>query len=87
MGQKMKKVRVYTTEYCPYCRAAKSLLAAERIPFEEIEATDPETRAMLIARTGRRTVPQIFFGDRPIGGYDDLLVLKQSGTLQKELSD
>ncbi len=82
----MKKVRVYTTSYCPYCTAAKTLLKNEGIPFEEIDASAPELRQKLIAMSGgRRTVPQIFFDDEPIGGFDDLRALHSAGTLQKRL--
>lgn len=82
-----KHVQIYTTDYCPYCHAAKALLRAENISFEEIDASDPDIRRKLLDQTGRRTVPQIFFGDTPIGGFDDLSYLKQSGKLWEELKE
>jgi len=82
----MKTIRIYTTSYCPYCTAAKSLLRAENLSFEEIDASDVKTRHMLVTLTGRRTVPQIFFGDESIGGFDELNRLKQSGALYSALS-
>jgi glutaredoxin 3 len=82
----MKSVRVYTTLVCPYCIRAKHLLKERGIPFEELDVTsDPEKRAWLVETTGRRTVPQIFIGDEPIGGFDDLRALDLSGELGKKL--
>lgn len=75
-------VKVYTTRVCPYCVAAKRLLAARAIAFDEIDVTgDDAKRAWLVEATGRRTVPQIFIGDRSIGGFDDLAALDASGDL------
>ena len=82
----MKRVVVYSTQVCPYCVRAKALLAARNIPFEEIDVThDHERRAWLVQATGRRTVPQIFIGDEPIGGFDDLSALDRSGELARKL--
>lgn len=82
----MKKVTIYTTNYCPYCVRAKSFLQGEAIPYTEInlEGKPDEMRA-LKERTGLRTVPQIFFGDDLIGGCDDLLALNASGKLREKL--
>ena len=75
----MKPVRVYTTLICPYCVRAKLLLRERGIAFEEIDVTmDQEARMWLVEKTGRRTVPQIFIGDEPIGGFDDLRELDQA---------
>jgi glutaredoxin 3 len=84
----MARVKVYTTDYCGYCRRAKALLAARGIPFEEIDVTnDDEARADLVERAeGRRTVPVIFFGETPIGGYDELARLDRKGELTPELA-
>lgn len=83
-----KPVRVYTTGYCPYCRLAKRLLDERKIPFEEIDVTgDPAARRWLVQATGRRTVPQIFVGERPIGGYDELSSLDASGALAALFGD
>lgn len=82
----MPKVVMYSTSYCGYCVAAKGLLSRRAIPFEEIDVTDdPEKRTWLRQVTGRRTVPQIFIGDEPIGGYTDLLALDRSGELDRKL--
>lgn len=79
-------VRVYSTMICPYCIRAKALLKSRGIPFEEIDVTgDPAARAWLVETTGRRTVPQIFIGEEPIGGFDDLRALDVSGELARML--
>ncbi|MBK1614666.1 glutaredoxin 3 [Rubrivivax gelatinosus] len=79
----MSSVRMYTTQICPYCLRAKSLLkqrGVERI--EEIRVDqDPAQRDAMIALTGRRTVPQIFIGETHVGGCDDLIALDQRGGL------
>lgn len=67
--------RVYSTTYCAYCRAAKQLLESKRLPVVEIDVTgDDEARRQLRESTGRMTVPQIYYGNEYIGGYDDLQV-------------
>jgi len=82
----MADVTVYTTRICPYCVAAKRLLAARGVPFEEIDVTgDDAKRAWLLEATGRRTVPQIFIRGEAIGGYDDLAALDRSGRLAQML--
>ncbi len=78
----MSKVQIYTTNWCPYCTAAKSLLAEKGVSYEEIDVTDPALRADMMQRAhGRRTVPQIFVGDTHVGGYDDLAALERRGQL------
>jgi GrxC family glutaredoxin len=81
----MPKVTVYTTDYCPFCDAAKSFLKAKGIPFEEIDVSSHEKKIALKKRTGWMTVPQIFIGDHLIGGYQELVALDQMGELQKRL--
>lgn len=82
----MSKVQVYTKGWCPYCFAAKSLLEGKKVTFEEIDASDPDVRMDMIQRAhGRRTVPQIFIGDRHIGGYDELAALERRGELDTYL--
>ena len=84
----MAVVKVYTTRVCPYCVAAKRLLGARGIFYEEIDVTgDDEMRAWLVEQTGRRTVPQIFIGGEAIGGYDDLASLDRLGRLTDMLTD
>jgi glutaredoxin 3 len=80
-------VRVYSTLICPYCIRAKALLKSRGIQYEEIDVTgDPDARAWLVQATGRRTVPQIFIGDDPIGGFDDLRALDVSGELSRRMA-
>lgn len=83
----MAKVRMYSTTICPYCIRAKMLLNAKGVPFEEINVGgDHAKRAWLVQVTGRRTVPQIFIDDEPIGGFDELRALERSGELDKKLA-
>jgi glutaredoxin 3 len=78
----MAEVRIYTTTYCGYCHAAKALLKERGAPFEEIDCSqDPERRRWLIEQTGQRTVPQIFIGGVPIGGFSELSALDRQGKL------
>lgn len=76
------KVQIYTTAICPYCVAAKNMLKHFGLDYEEIRVdTDPVKREEMIARTHRRTVPQIFVNDHHVGGYDELVAAEHSGTL------
>jgi glutaredoxin 3 len=76
------KIVMYATEWCPYCSRARRLLQSKGVPFEEIDIdARPEARAQMLARCGRRTVPQIFIGDIHVGGSDELLAREASGTL------
>lgn len=71
------KVQMYATAWCPYCERARQLLRLKNVDFEEIDVdARPEARAEMVARSGRRTVPQVFIGDRHIGGSDDLYELE-----------
>ncbi|SDG54382.1 glutaredoxin 3 [Pseudomonas abietaniphila] len=83
----MKTVTLYTTETCPYCRSAKSLLASKGISMKEINVqTQPAKREEMIKRSGRRTVPQIFIENTYIGGLDDLAKLDRQGGLLSMLA-
>lgn len=83
----MSKVEIYTTQTCPYCHAAKSLLSAKGVQFEEIDAYDPSTRSKMMERAhGRRTVPQIFIGETHVGGYDDMAAMERAGKLDALLA-
>jgi glutaredoxin 3 len=75
-------VVMYTTSWCPYCERARRLLGSKNVTIEEIdvEAT-PEKRVEMRARSGRRTVPQIFIGEHHVGGSDDLMALEAAGKL------
>jgi glutaredoxin 3 len=79
----MSNVIIYTKPYCPYCMRAVSLLEQKGVDFTEIEAGfDPEKRAEMIQRSGgRATFPQIFVGERHIGGCDDMMALEREGKL------
>ena len=77
-------VRIYTTRRCGYCVMAKRLMDSLEWTYTEIDVSgDHEARGWLIQETGRRTVPQIFVGDRAIGGYTDLLALHRAGQLEQ----
>jgi glutaredoxin 3 len=76
------KVTVYTTTYCPFCVRAKALLTRKGIAFEEVQVDGKEAmRAWLVEQTGQQTVPQIFAGDRSLGGFSDLDALDREGKL------
>jgi glutaredoxin 3 len=79
----MSDVTIYTTRVCGYCVAAKRLLAARKIAYDEIDVTgDQAKRDWLVEVTGgRKTVPQIFIRGRSIGGYEELKQLDVSGEL------
>jgi glutaredoxin 3 len=79
----MSSVRIYTTDYCSYCRAAKRFLEERGVTIEEFDVTgDDAARADLVTRTGQRTVPQIFVGATHVGGYTDMVALDRAGKLQ-----
>ncbi len=84
----MKPVTIYTTPFCGYCMAAKSLLTGKGVAFEEIDVLRaPERRQEMIQRSnGGRTVPQIFIGGTPVGGYDDIAALDRAGKLDALLA-
>lgn len=78
----MNKVTVYSSDFCPYCQRAKALLQARGAQFEEINVDGkPDVRARMTEITGRTSVPQIFIGERHVGGCDDLHALDARGEL------
>jgi glutaredoxin 3 len=81
------KVVMYSTLVCPYCQRAEMLLKARGV--NEIEKVridlEPDRRQEMIEKTGRRTVPQIFIGERHVGGFDDLSALDRAGGLAELL--
>ena len=79
----MPSVEIYTKTTCPYCWRAKQLLTSKGIAYKEVvvDFGGPEKQAMIERANGRRTVPQIFIGERHIGGCDDLVMLEQDGKL------
>jgi glutaredoxin 3 len=80
-------VVIYTSAWCGYCARARALLEHKGIAFREIKVDeDPADREAMLARSGgRRTVPQIFIGDRHVGGSEDLYALEKSGELDRIL--
>ena len=84
----MSPVRMYTTAVCPYCQRAELLLQARGVEtIEKIRIDlDPQRRAEMMAASGRRTVPQIWIGERHVGGFDDLAALDRAGELMPLLA-
>ena len=77
-------VTLYTSDWCPYCQRAKGLLTQKNVVFTEINVEDePKLREEMIARSSRGTVPQVFIGDKHVGGCDDLFELDRSGELDR----
>lgn len=75
-------IKMYTKGYCSYCHAAKNLLTKRGLEFEEIPISgDAGAEQQMRELSGRRTVPQIFIDDRPIGGYTELVELDMEGKL------
>ena len=84
----MAKVLMYSTGVCPYCIQAERLLKAKGVAEIDKIRVDlqPEQRELMIKKTGRRTVPQIYIGDTHVGGFDDLAALDRAGGLDKLLA-
>ena len=84
----MPKIEIYTKAFCPYCSRAEALLRSKGVDFEEFDITmgGPKRSEMLERSNGRTTVPQIFIGDRHVGGSDDLAALDRSGELDTLLA-
>ncbi len=85
----MPGVSMYCTAVCPYCVAAERLLHSKSVAQIEKIRVDlqPARRQEMLERTGRRTVPQIYIGDRHVGGFDDLAALDAAGGLDPLLRD
>ena len=85
----MARVLMYTTAVCPYCIRAEQLLHHRGVTEIEKIRVDlqPELRAAMMERTGRRTVPQIYINDEHVGGYDDLAALDHAGKLESMLAE
>lgn len=83
------RILMYCTRVCPYCVRAEKLLAKKGIAGDQIEKIrvddHPEKREEMMRITGRRTVPQVFIGDRHVGGFDDLAALDAEGELDSLL--
>jgi len=82
----MAQVTVYTALVCPFCVRAKRLLDHKGVAYEEVDvSSDAARRDKMVADSGRRTVPQIFIDGLPIGGYQELQILENSGDLDSLL--
>ncbi len=83
----MKPVTVYTTDACPFCSSAKTLLAKRKIAYEEINLSrDPDGRSELSEKTGMITFPQIVINGQTLGGFQELLAADRAGTLPELLA-
>ncbi len=84
----MTTVEIYTSPLCGFCHAAKRLLSQKGVSFSEVDVWEhPERKAEMVQRAnGGRTVPQIFVGDKHVGGCDDLYELERRGELDKLLA-
>jgi glutaredoxin 3 len=82
------RVRMYSTGMCSFCRRAEALLKARGVTQIETLRVDqdPQLLAEMVRNTGRRTVPQIYIGERHVGGYDDLAAIDREGALQALLA-
>lgn len=80
-------IRMYSSQWCPFCIQAKRLLESKKVPFEEIIVDGkPALRAEMMQESGQRTVPQIWINDQHIGGCDELYSLERSRKLDSLLS-
>jgi glutaredoxin 3 len=82
------EIVMYSTAWCGYCQRARNLLERKGVTFREIKIDeDSQQREVMLQKSGgRRTVPQIFIGERHVGGYDDLAALDRAGELDKLLA-
>ncbi len=82
------EILMYSTTWCGYCQRARGLLERKGVDIREIKVDeDPSQRQVMMQKSGgRRTVPQIFIGERHVGGYDDLAALERAGELDKLLA-
>jgi len=80
----MKSVTIYTGPLCNYCEAAKRLLTRNNVEYNEINIStvDGAMEEMISKANGKRTIPQIFFDDQHMGGYDDVRALEKDNKLQ-----
>ena len=85
----MKKIEIYTKDYCPYCKRAKALLLNKGLSFNEYKIDEqPQLRPEMIQRAnGGSTVPQIFIGGRHIGGCDDMMALVETNQFDNILAE
>jgi glutaredoxin 3 len=88
-GTSVAAIEIYTKSFCPYCWRAKSLLESKGVEFKEISVDwgGADKQTMVQRAGGRTTVPQIFIGDRHVGGCDDLLALEREGRLDPLIAE
>ncbi|HEU5283043.1 MAG TPA: glutaredoxin 3 [Burkholderiales bacterium] len=81
------RVTMYATGYCPYCMMAERLLLQKGVEIDKIRVDlEPQRRTEMVARTCRRTVPQIYIGEHHVGGCDELYALEREGKLDALLA-
>jgi glutaredoxin 3 len=82
----MSKVILYSADWCPFCVRAKRLLEEKKIDFKEVNVDEhPNLRQEITAKTGNKTIPQIFINDQFIGGFSELSALNERGELDQML--
>ncbi|MCZ2723634.1 glutaredoxin 3 [Marinomonas sp. 15G1-11] len=83
----MANITIYSSDYCPYCSRAKQLLSMKDAAFNEIKVDgNNKLRQEMMAKSGQRTVPQIWIGDTHVGGCDDLFALERASKLDALLA-
>ena len=83
----MAEITMYSTSWCGFCSMARRLLEQKGAIWQEIDVDEPGRREEMMQRSGRRTVPQIWIGERHVGGFDDLSALASSGELDRLLEE
>ena len=84
----MARVRIYTKRNCPFCLRAKNLLGKKGVDYEEIDVEErDDLRLWLAEATGQKTVPQVFVGERSLGGFSDVDSLEREGKLDAVLRE
>lgn len=88
MNAAMPKITMYLTGVCPFCHMAERLLKSKGVAeIHKIRVDlDPVQREEMMMKTGRRTVPQIYIGERHVGGFDDLSAMDKAGELEPLLT-
>ena len=85
---KNNEILIYSTLICPYCNAAKQLLKSKNLDYQEIRVDqDRQQRQVMMEKSGRTSVPQIFINNQHIGGFDDLYAINRSGKLDAMLNN
>ncbi len=83
----MNEITIYSTLICPYCNAAKQLLKSKGLEYQEIRVDqDRQQRLVMMEKSGRTSVPQIFINGKHVGGFDDLNAINRSGQLDQMLA-